>query len=257
MQQSKQTSKPSKFPSLFPVRKPIIGMIHLAGETRSEVMGRACHELDVYEEFGIDGAIFENYHTKDIQIVCDTIHMALKTPRKIVLGVNVLPNEFDEAFEIAGRFGLKFIQLDYVAGNYAGCARLDDKRYFMARSKHPDVAVLGGVWPKYYKPEHGSNLTEDLNDGMINSDAIVVTGEATGRATPIHKIKEFRRIIGRKYPLVVGAGLNPDNAYLQLMIADGAIVGTSLKFDDHTHERVHTGRVKTLMDVVRQVRESC
>ena len=53
---------------------------------------------------------------------------------------------------------------------------------------------------------------------------------------------------------MIGAGLTPDNAYEQLCISNGAIVGTSLKLDDDTYNPVDRQRIKDFMSVVREAR---
>ena len=55
--------------------------------------------------------------------------------------------------------------------------------------------------------------------------------------------------------MIIGAGLTPDNAYEQLRIADGAIVGSYLKKDGIAKNKVDRIRVKRLMDVVKDVRK--
>ena len=83
-------------------------------------------------------------------------------------------------------------------------------------------------------------------------EAIVTTGDGTGIKTPIEKLRDFRRLIG-SYPLVVGAGVDSKNAYEQLSVADGAIVGSFLKNGD-TQKPVDRGRVNELMSEVRRLR---
>jgi predicted TIM-barrel enzyme len=125
--------------------------------------------------------------------------------------------------------------------------------YNKFRQEFQNIAVLGGVWPKYYTPVFNSNLENDLKQGVKRANAIVVTGSGTGKETPLEKIEEFRKIIGN-YPLIVGAGLNINNAYEQLSIADGAIVGSCLKYKEITEKRMDKIKVRDLMDVVREVR---
>ena len=149
-----------------------------------------------------------------------------------------------------------FIQLDYVAGRYekkAGGFDATDS-YDQERTKSNGVAVLGGVWPKYYTPVEGSNLERDIVKGMGRADAIVVTGEGTGIETPMDKITRFRRILGG-FPLYIGAGLNHSNAYEQMQVGDGAIVGSCLKRDNNTKYEVERARVKDLVSIFREVRK--
>ncbi|MBN2051936.1 hypothetical protein JW756_00355 [Candidatus Woesearchaeota archaeon] len=228
--------------------KPIFGMIHLAG--RNPVK-RALNEIEILEKEGIDGAIIENYHGT-IDDVVKTLEEVSKIKTKVVLGVNLLPNEFYIAFPLAKQFDAKFIQLDHVAGEYTqGKLPYDTYEYF--KEQYPDIIVLGGVHPKYYAPLPGSNLKIDLKEGMKRAETIVVTGAGTGVTTPIEKIKNFKRILDRR-PLIIGAGLNKKNVYEQLIIGDGAIVGTYFKIANDTTNTFDRKEIHDFMDVVKQAR---
>jgi len=238
-------------------RIPILGMIHHTGD---EPVKRALEELAIYEEEGVDGVIVENYYNRSMAVIEQTLQEIAKLDTKVVIGVNILPNEFDQAFPLAVKYGADFIQLDYVAGKYEQAGdrtksqELNINSYSSFKEKFPDIIVLGGVWPKYFYPIHGSNLDSDLETGLERAEAIVVTGEGTGMATPMKKIKYFREKIGDR-PLVVGAGLEVDNAYDKLCIANGAIVGTTFKVNGYTPNQVDKVRVKDFMDIVKQARK--
>lgn len=229
-------------------RIPIFGMIHLAGDNPIK---RALEEITIFEEEGVNGAIVENYHGS-LQNVVETLQETHRRKPKLVIGVNVLPNEFNQCLPLAQQYGADFVQLDQIAGTYTS-GELDFKTYETVKNLHHDIIVLGGVWPKYYHPVEGSDLEEDLKTGVQRVEAIVVTGAGTGQETPFDKIRRFREIIG-KHPLVVGAGLTPDNAYEQLRIADGAIVGTSLKENNNTYNPIDRQRVRAFMSVVKEAR---
>lgn len=236
-----------KFNKIFG-KVPIIGMIHLTGE---DPVKRALEEIAIFEEEGVDGAIVENYHGS-MDDVERTLEATSELDTSVVIGVNVLPNEFGGAFVLAERYGADFIQLDYVAGRYT-CGEFDADLYESFKIEYPDIVVFGGVWPKYYQPVEGSSLEVDLGRGRERAEAIVVTGEGTGQQTPFYKIRKFREIIGN-HPLIVGAGIDHKNAYGQLSISDGAIVGSALKVDSKTINPIERGRVRDLMNVVKKVR---
>ncbi|MBI2666489.1 hypothetical protein HYX13_02660 [Candidatus Woesearchaeota archaeon] len=228
---------------------PIFGMIHLAGDVPVK---RALEELALFEEESVDAAIIENYHGSIGDVEQTLLEIRLRTS-KIVLGVNILPNQYFLSFDFAKRYGACFIQLDHISGIYTNGMLLEGL-YRQYKEKHSDTFVLGGVWPKYYSPLPGSDLEKDLCEGVRRAEAIVVTGAGTGKETPLEKIKKFREVIG-EHPLVVGAGLTPENAYKQLSIADGGIVGSSLKIGNQTYNPVDRIKVRDFMDVVKEVRK--
>lgn len=215
-------------------------------------MNRALEELAIFEEEGIDGAIVENYHGTVDDLIA-TLQETQKRKRDVVLGINVLPNEFELSFRLAQEYEADFIQLDHVAGIYCS-GELDLEAYQKVKTQYPRILVFGGVWPKYYQPIESSNLEEDLRTGRQRAEAIVVTGAGTGKETPLEKITTFKKIIGT-HPLIVGAGLTLNNAYEQLCISDGAIVGSSLKIGNRTESPIDQQKVRDFMSVVREARE--
>jgi predicted TIM-barrel enzyme len=241
--------------------KTILGMIHLSG---GDIVQRAINEIDIYAEEGLDGCIIENYHgsTEDVEEVL----IALSTiPKKnIKIGINILPNNFEEAFRIANKFKVDFIQLDYIAGKYVGDKMLDVENYIKEQFKYEHrPLVLGGVWPKYYEPIKGSDLKSDIEEGLFLGDGIVVTGSGTGKETPIDKIKLFREhmnvngnryVLGKNIPLIIGAGVDVSNVAEQLLIADGAIVGSCFKPYKRTQEMVKRELVREFMGEVKKIK---
>ncbi len=237
--------------------KTIIGMIHLSGENRKEKITRALEELNIYQNNGIDRIIIENYHASIEDTTACTIAIMQKEVKQfsmMQLGVNILPNNYAQAFELAEALSIYrpgFIQLDHIAGEYYHTTEINEKHYLDTKLKYPEIKVYGGVWPKYYTPIKGWLLEEDLQAAMNRCDAIVVTGNATGIETPTYKIKLFREIIGNK-ELIIGAGLNKDNAYEQLSIANGAIVGSYFK-NGNTNAKLDENRIKEIMDIANSL----
>ena len=251
-----------KLKNIFKIDIPIIGMIHLAGHSSDDKYSRALEEVEIYREEGVDGIIVENYHGLPRDVI-ETLKL-LRHIESSVVGVNILPNDYGRAFAYCMFFGAKFIQLDYIAGTYYRETINKDGRYFYTigdgeaytddRKDNSKVIVLGGVHTKYYTPLEGSNLEADLKSGMERCDAIVVTGEGTGKETPMDKIIEFRKLVG-DFPLIVGAGLTPKNVYEQLMIADGGIVGSYFKAYNNTENPVNRNKVREFMNIVKEIRK--
>jgi len=229
-------------------KKPILGMIHCSGSVND-----AINEITILEEEGVDGIIVENYHGTTREVI-DVLKELKNHDFNIEVGINILPNEFIEALMMANTYGATFIQLDHVAGTYKNGTTLNVEEYNTMKSKYPDITVLGGVWPKYYTPVEGSDLVADISQGMERAEAIVVTGEGTGKETPLDKIKNFREILGNDFPLITGAGMNPSNVGEQVSHAEGAIVGSCLKPYKRTQELIRRELVREFMDEVTKIR---
>lgn len=220
--------------------KEILGMIHMAPPSSIE---KALEEIAIYERQGLYGVIIENYHGS----TNDVVYLLRKLPKtSLKIGINILPNEIEEAFSIANEFHIDFIQFDHVGGKYKGVKRFDRDVYNELRSES-NVYILGGVWPKYYQPVNHSILTYDIEAGEKCADAIVVTGEGTGKETSLDKIKEFRRLISDNSKLIIGAGLTPLNVVEQMKYVDGAIVGSAFKPLGNTMKMVDEDLVKHFM----------
>lgn len=248
---SEEKTALSKFETTFGTKSPVIAMVHLAGKTDKEVISRALQELALFEKMGVHAAIIENYHGS-----LHHVEMVLKAAqgkfKKIVLGVNVLPNEYDVAFALSHQYGAKFIQLDFVAGRYkyySNIIEINSKDYYKHRRAHPDILVLGGVYPKYYNPVENSSLKRDLRTAQMRADAIVVTGAGTGKETPLQKIESFRKELGPNFPLVIGAGVTKENGREQLHFGNGAIIGSYFKNGD-TAAKVIPSRVQDILDLL-------
>lgn len=227
--------------------KKIFGMIHLAGPSPIK---KALEEIQIYEEEGLYGVIVENYHGTTNDVIY-TLKELGKIDTKLKIGVNILPNEYDSAYEIADKFNADFIQLDYVSGEYKPNISLDVEEYMEFRNKFMNIEIMGGVWPKYYTPLDGSDLRNDLFDASKRADMIVVTGSGTGMETPLDKIKLFKDLIekeGLENELIVGAGVTKDNIVEQMEYASGAIIGSAFKPFGMTHKMVDRELVREIMN---------
>jgi uncharacterized protein len=236
----------NKFYGVFKIKKPVIGMIHLAGNNFNEKINNAIKELEIYGQEGVDGAIIEDYHG-GVDDVYETIKKTSSLGLNISLGLNVLRDPY-VGFTFAKKFGARFVQFDSVQSNY-----IDTQLHEIFKEQNKEIVVLGGIGFKYTSPS-GNSLERDLEDGKKMCDGIVTTGEGTGIETPLEKLKLFKKYL-KDFPLIVGAGINDKNCYEQLQISDGAIVGSYFKPNKNTQLLADKYLVRNLMDVVKEVRK--
>lgn len=235
-----------KLEELFKENKPIIGMIHLAGKSRDEKVTRALEELAIYEQEEVSGAIIEDYHGSP-ENVQEVLEKSRGIFGKIVRGVNLLSNPY-LGFKLAQDYGAGFVQFDSVQ-----TPNLNLKLYNLMKREFPNIAVLGGVGFKYI-PQTGNPLEIDLKEGQSRCEAIVTTGDGTGIETPVDKLRRYKELLG-KFPLIVGAGVNLVNTYEQLMIVDGAIIGSYFKPNGNTQLPIERSNIQNIMKIAKQVRK--
>lgn len=239
--------------SIFKNKKPIIGLIHLKGETDEEIVDRAKKEIAIYEENGVDAVLIENYYGNyyHMEMVLDYIK---EEKPNLLFGVNCL-NLDAMGFELAKRYNAKFIQLDSVVGHMKPRDDYTMEAFLKKYRSECDAFVLGGVRFKYQPVLSERTVEEDLRIGMERCDAIVVTQDATGQETSMEKIEEFRKIL-KDFPLFVGAGVTKENCAKQLEYVDGAIVGSYFKDTYKDTGDVCVEHVQTLVKEFEKVRET-
>lgn len=241
-----------KLTDVFSVKKPIMGMLHLKGDGRGDVLSRAQREADLMAECGVDALVVEDYFgtEEDVLMVLDWLR---KERPDYCYGVNIL-QQFAKSYETAVEYGAKFMQVDSVCGHLAP---QDDPAYErLCRTYHErqEVLILGGVRFKYQKVLSGRSVEEDLRLGMERCDGIVVTGNGTGMNTDIEKIKQFRAAIG-DFPLIIGAGLTAGTVGEQLAIGDGAIIGSAFKEGGDAHNELCRDNIAAFMKKVEELRK--
>ena len=229
---------------VFAAEKPIIGMLHLSGFGRDEVMKIARREIEIMYRNGVNAVLVENYFGDDTDVENALKYLQDKYPDK-VYGVNILEDP-NVAFDLARKYGAKFVQIDSVCGHALPQHDSELAKYLERLRGERDIFLLGGVRFKYTQHLSGRSLEEDLKLGMARCDAIVVTGEGTGISTDLEKIKTFRNILG-DFPLIVGAGMTAETAQEQLAFSDGAIVGSYFKEYGEAEYPVDEARVKEFL----------
>ena len=238
--------------SLFPVKKPILGMIHLKGEGETQIFEKAKNEIRLLEEGGIDGIMLENYYgnyKKKKKILDYAAQGNLHVP----YGVNCL-NVDAMGFELAAKYDAKFLQVDSVVGHVKPRDEATLEVFFDLYRKKTDAYLIGGVRFKYQPMLSENSLEEDLKIAMKRCDAIAVTENATGQETSMEKIRSFRAGIG-DFPLVIAAGMTKENAAKQLEIGDMAIVGSYFKDNYKDIGDVSKEHVAEFMGMIKKIRE--
>ena len=239
------------FLSIFENEKPVMGMLHLKGDNPDDIFERFKKELNIYLESDIDAVILETYYNS-----YSNLERALKyvdsLDMPIPYGVNCL-NLDTMGFYLAKKYHAQFVQIDSVVGHVKPRDEEGLGAFFDLMRSYYDGYVIGGVRFKYQPLLSENSLEDDLKIAMTRCDGICVTQDRTGQETSVEKIKEFKKIIGN-FPLIVAAGLTPENALKSFKYCDAAVCGSYFK-DNHKDEgELYAPHIEELMNVVKQIR---
>ena len=169
------------FNEVFKEMKPVIGMIHTGSNAEISMLDLAKKEIGIYLKYGVVPLI-ENYFGSD-EDCAEVLRWVHEEYPDSIYGVNIL-GDAQWAFELAHKYGAKFVQIDSVCGHlkpeHEPCYVEKLNKY---REEY-NVAVLGGVRFKYQPVKSGRTTEEDLLLGRERCDAVVCTGSGTGMETP-------------------------------------------------------------------------
>jgi membrane complex biogenesis BtpA family protein len=256
-------------------QKVLIGMCHvppLPGSPRfagsiEDVREHVLRDAEALAQGGADGIFLENFG--DVPFYPDRVppvtlvHLALladelRSHTKLPLGINVLRNDGRSALVIANGVGAEFIRVNVLCH-----ARLTDQGVIQSIAHDllrdrttlgaTRIRILADVNVKESVPLSPGLSIEDETDDLIHrglADGVIVSGANTGSGADVEELQRVRQVAGR-IPVFVGSGVSIDNIQRFLPLADGFIVGTSLKVDGMTSNPVDVQRVRTLAAMIR------
>jgi membrane complex biogenesis BtpA family protein len=252
----------------------LIGMVHVAplpGSPRwdgsmQRVVAAAVADARALIEGGMDALLIENHgdtpftpgrvEAATVAALAVVAHEVRGALPEATLGINVLKNDARSALAVACAVGARFIRVNVHAGAVvADQGLVQSDAYHTLRDRRllgADVAIFADVGGKHASPLAPVDLEQHARDlrhrGL--ADGLVVSGPATGAATPLADIKRVRGAVA-DVPLLVGSGATPETVAELLSLADGVIVGTALKRHGDVWAPVDPERVRRLVAAAR------
>ncbi|MDR3173078.1 MAG: BtpA/SgcQ family protein [Treponema sp.] len=233
-------------------KKFVIGMVHCLplpgtaaydGDSR-RIFKQAVEDAKTLEESGVDAVIVENMGDTPFSIKLSTAQISalstavakVRETVKIPIGVDAAFNDYEASIAIAHINGCQFVRIPvfvdtvlFTDGIINPCAR--ECLLYRKNMGALNLMILGDVQVK-----HTHNLISQVpieesakNAADCGADAVIITGSTVGAETPIEMIAKAKKVV--KIPVIAGSGVNAKNINEQLNIADGAIIGSSLKKD--------------------------
>lgn len=254
-------------------RKVIIGMLHLPplpGSPRfrgsmKELIRSAQMDLKALIQGGVDAILIENFGDKPYPVgampLISLVAMAYivgRLARQIrrPFGINIQFNQFKAEAAMAAVSQADFIRVEGFVDNLLtdsgwspACAAWVTRCRTRWRNSFE-------IWADVHVKEAivlGSrSLVEAARAAVSNlADVLIVSGARTGEETPLEAVRLVKEAV--PCPVLIGSGLNMDNASRLLQAADGAIVGTAIKRDGRVENPVDPERVAALVRIARQL----
>ncbi len=273
--------KPDTLATLFPVKKPVIGVIHLnalpgapryQGESMKSIFAAAVRDALTLSRGGIDGIIVENASdlpfsrpehighetVAALTAVCMEVRAAVDTP----IGITCVANGAMPALAIAKAVGARWVRVNqwanaYIANEGFINGPAPEAMRYRAMIDARDVAIFADVHVKFgaHAITADRSIPEQATDAeWFDADVLIATGTRTGSPTEPREVNEVRS--GTNLPVIVGSGLSPSQVPTLFAAADGAIIGQWLKQDGRWWLPVDPRRVEELMSAVMKVREA-
>jgi membrane complex biogenesis BtpA family protein len=120
-----------------------------------------------------------------------------------------------------------------------------------------NVRIFANITPEFASPLGSRSVSQRARSAMVSSlvDAILISGPMAGAEPDIAALHEARNALEGQIPLFLNTGAKVNNIEQFLSVADGVIVGSSLKVEGYTWNPVDPERVRGFMEKVRAIRE--
>jgi hypothetical protein len=233
------------------------------------VLERAGQEAAILASEGAHGIIVENFGdapfhpgpvgpetvaamTLAVGVVMDAVD--------VPIGINVLRNDPRSAIAIAAATGAAFVRANVHYGAMVADEGLlqgtahETLRYRRTLGVHERVKIFADVLVKHAAPLGTDDPAHVARETVLRglADALIVTGSATGVSASVEEVRTVMKA-APGIRVLVGSGVDEDNAASYLEHADGAIVGTSLKVDVLVSNPVDPERVRRLARRFREL----
>jgi membrane complex biogenesis BtpA family protein len=261
----------------FGVRKPVIAMLHLPGlpgrpwhdvaagmDRAVEIVGR---DLAVLQDAGVDGVLFCNeqdlpYQLKvgpEVVAAMASVVGQLRRDVRVPFGVNLLWDAI-ASLAVARATGARFVR-EVMTGVYESDLGMIEPAFgeiggYRTAIGAGDVLLFDNIAPEFASAI-GRRTIADRAKGaaFLGADAILISGPAAGTQFAMSDLRAAKDAVPGT-PVIANTGVRAETVGEIFAVADGAIVGTSLKRDGNTWNEVDPDRAKRLVDAAGVARDA-
>jgi uncharacterized protein len=265
-----------RFRTTFGTAKPVIAMVHLGALPGSPlhdaeagvegIVEAAARDLDALMAAGVDAVMFGNENDRPYELQVDTASTAamayvigqLRGRITVPFGVNVLWDPM-ATVALAAATGAAFCR-EIFTGLYASDMGLwapDAGRAMRYRDRlgRRDLLMLYNVSAEFADSLDRRPLADRARSAVFSSipDAVLVSGAITGEAARMEDLEAVKAALPGT-AVLANTGVKHETVAEVFRIADGCVVGSSLKVDGHTWNAVDPERAADFMARVRAAR---
>ena len=239
----------------------LIGVVHLKplpGSPRwqgglERVIQFAVDDARAYERGGAQALFIENFGDVPFpktHVGPETIAAmaaagrAVRAAVKLPIGFNVLRNDACAALALCAACGGSFIRVNVHTGAMlTDQGLIEGDAYATLRYRErvcPQTQIFADVHVKHAVPLGDWKIEDSARDTLERgvADALIISGSGTGLAADVAEVQRVRRACPAA-KILLGSGVNLANIRSFLPLADGFIVGTSLKRASRLSNPIH------------------
>lgn len=266
----------NNFEKLFKTTKPVIAMVHLPALPGSPlynyklgldyILETAEKDLLALQEAEVDAVMFGNENDRPYEFKANPASSstmayvigALRNKIKVPYGVNILWDPMS-TIAVAASTGAHFVR-EIFTGTYAsdmGYWNPDAGKAMRYRNNlsREDLLMFYNISAEFAYSLDKRSVAERSKSVVFSSvpDAILVSGQITGESVAISELKKVKNLIPNT-PVLANTGVKIENVEDTLSVADGVIIGSSLKEDGNTWNAVDPKRASDFMNKVKSIR---
>jgi membrane complex biogenesis BtpA family protein len=264
------------FARVFGGRKPVIAMVHFGALPGSPLhdaeagleglIAGAAKDLAALQKAGFDAVMFGNENDRPYEFDVDTASTAtmacaigrLRPEIAVPFGVNVLWDPMS-TIALAAATGAAFVR-EIFTGAHASDMGMwvpDAGKAMRYRDRlgRRDLALLYNISAEFAYSLDRRSLADRARSAVFSSipDAILVSGAMTGEAAEMAELEAVKKALPGT-PVLANTGVKHATVADVLRVADGCIVGSSLKVDGNTWNPVDPERAAEFMRIVQKAR---
>jgi hypothetical protein len=259
----------------FGTPKPVIAMLHFPGlpgrpqhdrEAGSrhlvDVVGR---DLEVLQDAGVDAVLFCNEADIPYQLVVGpeipaamaAVIGELRPAIRVPFGVNVLWDA-RATLALARAVGATFVR-EVFTGVYESdmglmAPALGDLAAYRENIGARDVAIFDNITPEFSSTIGTRSVAERAKSAsFLGVDAILISGPEAGVPFAMSDLRAAKEAVPHT-PVFANTGVQAERLDEILAVADGVIVGTSLKVGGITWNPVDPARARALVEKAGRIR---